>query len=177
MKIKHAGMVRQQGLIKLTILVDGDPSVIAEQVMGANEDPDERPWELEFKKYRKRRSLDANAYMWVLVDKLAEKLGANKEDVYREAIRDIPGVWQFACVQMKDADALARIWRSRGIGWQVDEIPSKIEGCKTLIFYKGSSEFDSKQMSMLIDYLVQQCKEQGIETMSPHELARLEGMV
>ena len=165
----------QKGRTKLTFEVEEDKETLGAYVLAVNEDPDERPWELELKRFRKKRSLDANAYMWVLVDKLADKLGARKEDVYREAIRDIPGVWQFACVQLKDADELARLWTGRGIGWQVDEMPSKIEGCKTLIFYKGSSEFDTKQMSTLIDYLVEECKAQHIETMSPDELSRLEG--
>lgn len=176
MKIKHVGMVRQKDLIKLTVYVDGDPSVISELVQGANEDPEEKPWELELKRFKKRRSLDANAYMWVLVDKLAAKLEVSREDVYREAIRDIPGVSTVGCFTSSMAPDIVKSWTSRGIGWQAIELPSKIKGCTNLQLFKGSSEYDSKQMAALIDCLVNECKEQGIETMSPKELARLEGM-
>lgn len=176
MKIKHVGMVRQKDLIKLTILVDGDPSVIAEQVMGANEDPDTKPWELELKKTKRRRSLDANAYAWVLIDKLAQKLRTDKVDVYRNVIRDIPGVSQIVCIQEGKAETLKSVWQSRGIGWQAEEMPSKIAGCVNMVLYYGSSVYDSEQMAAFIDALVKECKEQRIETMSPQELRRLEEM-
>ena len=162
----------KDGLSILTVLVDGDQAAIADMVMAANEDPD-KPWELDI--HRPLRSKEANQYMWVLADKLAKKLRITKEDVYREAIRDIPGVSQIVCVQDDDVDGLSRLWKKRGLGWQVEDFPSKIKGCTNLILYKGSSEYDTAQMSTLIDYLVEECKAQHIETMSPDELARLEG--
>lgn len=54
---------------------------------------------VEIKPYRPKRSLDANAYFFVLADKLASKLHITKEDVYREAIRDIGGVSETVCVK------------------------------------------------------------------------------
>ena len=44
---------------------------------------------VEIKKARKKRSLDANAYAWVLIDKIAEKTGIRRKEVYRNAIREI----------------------------------------------------------------------------------------
>ena len=54
-----------------------------------------------------------------------------------------------------------------------DVNPSKIEGCKNVTLYYGSSTYDTRQMSRLIDLVVQDCKEQGIETMTPFELDAL----
>ena len=39
--------------------------------------------------------------------------------------------------------------------------------------YKGSSEFDSKEMSIFIDGIIQECKQLNINTMTPDEIARL----
>ena len=166
----------KSGLIKLTALVEGDKAAIAEMVVAANEDPDERPWELELKKVKKRRSLDANAYAWVLIDRLAARLGTSKEEVYRETIRNIPGVSEIVCCRQSAAHSLMETWKGRGIGWQAEEMPSKIKGCVNVVLYYGSSVYDSRQMSALIDELVRECHEQRIETMGPEEIRRLEGL-
>lgn len=122
---------------------------------------------------RNRRSLDANAYFWVLCDHLAEETGIPKADIYREAIRDIGGNTEYVCVPSEGADKLCDGWRRNGIGWMAETMPSKIEGCTNVILYYGSSTFDSKQMSRLIDNIVQDCQAVGIETKTPDELALL----
>ena len=128
---------------------------------------------LECKKWRNRRSLDANAYMWTLVDKIAQKTRQKPADVYRHAIKEIPGNSTLVCVQNKAKDVLQQQWQSKGLGWQTDELPSKIEGCTNIVLYYGSSVYDATQMSLLIDSIVDEAKELGIETMTPFEL---EGM-
>ena len=39
--------------------------------------------------------------------------------------------------------------------------------------YYGSSQYNTKQMSRLIDMVVEGAKELGIETLTPEELARI----
>lgn len=129
--------------------------------------------EISIKKARKRRSLDANAYAWVLMDKLAAKLGEKKEEIYRHAIRDVGGNSDIVCVQLRAVDKLRESWSRNGIGWVSDTMPSKIDGCQNVILYYGSSTFDSSQMSRFIDNLVQDCKAIGIETMPPDRLNAL----
>jgi hypothetical protein len=131
---------------------------------------------VEVKPFRQRRSLDANAYCWVLMDKLAEKLHKSKVEIYREYIRDIGGNSDTLCVQNRALERVCQGWSRNGIGWLTDTFPSKIEGCTNVICYYGSSEYDTEQMSRLIDLIVQDCKEQGIETMTPGELAKLKAM-
>lgn len=130
-------------------------------------------YELSIKQKRKKRSLDANAYAWVLIDKLAEKLGRSKIEIYRQYIRDIGGVSETVCVLKKAAEKLVDGWKKNGIGWQADTIPSKIDGCVNVVLYFGSSTYDTAQMSRLIDMIVQDCKQFGIETMTPFELDAL----
>ena len=128
---------------------------------------------LECKKWRNRRSLDANAYMWTLVDKIAKKTRQKPVDVYRHAIKEIPGNSTLVCVQDKAKDVLQQQWQAKGLGWQTEELPSKIEGCTNIMLYYGSSVYNTTQMSMLIDSIVEEAKALGIETLTPYEL---EGM-
>lgn len=128
---------------------------------------------LKVGKKNKKRSLDSNAYFWILVDKLSQRLNLPKEEIYRNAIRNIGGVSEIVCVQNKAVEKLCQGWQKMGIGWQTDTMPSKIEGCTNVVLYYGSSTYDQKQMTSLIDNIVQDCKAVGIETMTPTELARL----
>lgn len=121
-------------------------------------------------KAKKQRTREANAYAWVLIDKIAAVMRLSKEEVYRNAIRDIGGNSEIVCVQEKAYEKLRRCWVKNGIGWQVEEMPSKITGCVNAILYYGSSAYDTQQMSILIDRLVQDAKALGIETMPPDKL-------
>lgn len=125
------------------------------------------------KEEKKKRSLDSNAYFWSLLDKLSAVLHKSKEEIYREAIKDIGGVSEIVCVKTEAVSMLVKAWVDRGLGWQADVVPSKIKGCSNVILYYGSSMYDSKQMSRLIDHVVQDCKACGIETLPPEELERL----
>ena len=132
---------------------------------------------VEIKKARKKRSLDANAYAWVLIDKIAEKTGVRKTEVYRNAIKEIGGVSDAVCVVNKAVDRLREGWESNGVGWQTETMPSKIDGCTNVILYYGSSTYDSKQMASLIDLLIQDAEQLGIPTITPQEEARLIGQM
>lgn len=130
---------------------------------------------VEIKEYRPKRSLDSNGYLWVLCDKIAERIGISKAEVYRKAIKEIGGNSDTVCVMEKAADALCNGWEHNGLGWVTERFPSKIDGCVNVTLYYGSSTYDSATMSRLIDSLIEDAKELGIETMTPQELARLEG--
>jgi hypothetical protein len=131
---------------------------------------------IEIKPYRARRSLDANAYAWVLMDRLAEKLNESKENIYREYIRNIGGNSEIVCVKNSAVERLCDGWSKNGIGWQTDTFTSKLEGCTNVILYYGSSTYDSAQMARLLDLIIQDCKEQGIPTETPDEIARLKAL-
>lgn len=129
--------------------------------------------DVDIKKHRQKRSLDANAYCWVLLDKLADATGIKKTDIYRSLIREIGGNSTCVCVQDAALDDLRIGWQRNGIGWIAEPFPSKIEGCTNLCLYYGSSTYDTRQMSKLIDLVVEECKAQGIETMPPEQLSAL----
>lgn len=118
---------------------------------------------------RERRSNDANDYCWVLCQKLAEKLSDDgvtytSEQIYRHAIRQT-GEPTYLPIRDDAVNAWLRNWRSKGVGWIADKLgPSKLNGYTKIVTYQGSSTYDSKEMSRLIDFLVEECQEQGIET-------------
>lgn len=126
---------------------------------------------IKIAKFREKRSLDMNAYAWVLMDKLAEKTGVTKTEVYRSYIKEIGGNSDVVCVKNEALDKLCEGWEHNGIGWQTDTMPSKLDGCTNVILYYGSSTYDKAQMKRLIDNIIQDCKEQGIQTATPAEIA------
>ena len=130
---------------------------------------------IEIKPYRNKRSLDANAYAWVLMDKIASKLRITKEEVYRQAIKNIGGVSDTVCVKTEAVEKLCAGWRNQGIGWQTETLPSKLDGCTNVILYYGSSCYDKEQMHRLLDNIIEDCRSLGIETKSPEEISSLLG--
>ena len=124
----------------------------------------------EIKLKRPKRSLDANAYCFVLLDKLSAALQTSKEELYQRYVKEIGGVSEIVCVPSKAVNRLAAIWEDKGLGWQTDTFPSKIKGCTNMILYYGSSVYDTKQMSRLIDQIVQDCTAIGIETRPQEEI-------
>lgn len=127
----------------------------------------------ELKVWSDKRSLDANAYAWVLIDRIAAEIREDKVSVYRASIREIGGNSQLVCAQDADVEKLTRCWERNGLGWVAETMPSKLPGCTNVLLYYGSSVYDAAQMSLLIDHLIQDAKELGIETLPPAELERL----
>lgn len=128
---------------------------------------------IKLEQYREKRSLNANAYMWQLCAKIAEKIGGNltKEDVYRQNIRD-GNVFETILVKCEAVKSFINLWESRGIGWiaVIAGMNWGIGKYSTIFAYKGSSEYNSKEMSSLIDRVVLEAKELGIETMTSNEI-------
>lgn len=106
--------------------------------------------DFDIKRKRKRRSLDANAYMWALCTEIGNVLKISKEEVYRHNIRE-GGEYTPLPIKDEAVEDFSKKWASRGIGWFCDIVGnSKLPGYKLVFAYYGSSEYDSKQMSMLI---------------------------
>ena len=124
------------------------------------------------KKYRQKRSLDANAYCWVLLDKLSAKLNKPKVELYRELIKGVGDNSVLICAKNKAVEALISGWEHNGTGWVTDTLPSKLDGCTNVILYYGSSTYDTAQMSRLTSLIVEECEQQGIPTETPNEIAQ-----
>lgn len=131
-------------------------------------------YDLEVKEHRQKRSLDANAYAWVLIHKLAESMKLSPVEVYREAIRNVGNNFTPMCVRQQDAERLKKNWSIHGLGWLCEDLgQSQVQGCVNIACYHGSSCYNSTQMAALIDNLVQDCKALDIETLPPEKLAMM----
>lgn len=126
----------------------------------------------------RRRSLDANAYAWKLMDQIAEALTVKRAwpmtavEVYRDAILQIPSVSETLLVRKDAAQRLREGWSHNGIGWQSKAMPAADPGYVTVVLYYGSSTYDARQMGALIDYLISLAKELGVSTDTPEQIER-----
>lgn len=121
---------------------------------------------IEVKQYRNRRSLDANAYLWVLLQKMAEVLRTDKWSLYLQMLKQY-GKFTYIVVKPNAVEAVKKQWRECEEIGEID-----INGTKAvqMLCYYGSSTYDTKEMSVLIDGVVSECQELGIETLPPNEL-------
>lgn len=132
---------------------------------------------LEIKKYRAKRSLDANAYLWVLLDKLSDKIGAPRMELYIQALKDY-GTFEYVPLRKKDihlAQAYYRIVIDRRTE-KVKDINGNEEELHLLQCYKGSSKYDTKEMSRLIKGVFDDCRQVGIpeaDLLTPDEILEL----
>lgn len=126
----------------------------------------------EIKEYREKRTLDANAYAWVLLGKLQDKLNVPKEDIYRDLIRNI-GSYEVIPIKNEAVDKFKEAWSIKGLGWLTETTESKLEGYTNILAYYGSSVYNSKEMTRLIELIIQECKQLDIETKSEAEIDSL----
>lgn len=121
----------------------------------------------DIKEYKEKRSLSQNAYAWKLITELGNVLRKSKEEVYMQMLKDYG--------QSEIVVILSKV-NLHGYFKYYDKIRDvKINGniFTQYKIYKGSSEYDSKEMSVFIDGIVQECQNVGIETMTSYEIARL----
>lgn len=130
--------------------------------------------EIKTKKYRPKRSKNANSYMWELCEQIAEAVNISKEDVYIDAIKHRGIYKDFEPLPVGDARTLAVCWSNNGTGWFCEQVDFAEDGEKVIMrCYYGSSCYNTKQMSRLIDYIVEEAKNLDIETLTPDELLNL----
>ena len=129
-----------------------------------NQDKDKK---FTIKEFKEKRSLDQNAYAWKLINEIGNVLRKSKEEVYLQMLRDYGQGEIVSILSSINPKGYFKYYEKIGIGM----INNK-EFTHYMI-YKGSSEFDRKEMSIFIDGIVQECKQLGISTLTPDEIALL----
>lgn len=123
--------------------------------------------------YSEKRSLTQNSYMWVLLNQLGIKLGLSKLEVYKTYVKDY-GVFEILPIKNEAVDRFKKNWSKNGLGWFVEELgESKLNGFTKLIAYYGSSVYDSKEMSRILEAIIRDCEEQRIHTLTMNEMLKL----
>lgn len=126
------------------------------------------------KEYKPKRSLSQNAYLWVLLNEIAKKVNRSKEAVYREFVKDY-GVFEILPIRNEAVENFKFKWGKNGLGWITEDLgESKMKGFTKVIAYYGSSTYNRTEMQRLIDAVVSECQDLGIQTMSLADIALLQ---
>lgn len=125
--------------------------------------------EIEVKK--KKRSKNANSYYWSLLQELCFELNLDLIQEYRKRVKEL-GICQTFVLDTKNLATFERLWTDRGVAWFIEKVEEN--GNKTTInAYYGSSSYNSKQFSRLLDNLVQDCRSVGIQTLEDRDIEDL----
>lgn len=123
-----------------------------------------KPVTIEVKKESKKRSLDANSFLWALCSDIGRAMTPplSKEDVYRKAIKAV-GVYTPVVVVVWDIETIRRRWEEHGTGWFVEIADDAGTGRKMIHLYYGSSTYTVDEMRLLLDWLVDQAEQMEIK--------------
>lgn len=124
----------------------------------------------EIKEYKEKRSLSQNSYCWHLINEIANILRKAKEDIYLEMLKSYGQSQIVSMLSSIEPDGYFKYYEKIGTG-----IVNEKEFTHYKI-YKGSSEMDTREMSILLDGVIEEAKALGIQTMTPIELAKLREM-
>lgn len=157
------------GKPKISFLIDGrDKLSDIEQLRGLK-------LKIEAKKYIKKRTINANNYFWKLLQELCELAEIDTVEEYKRRIKEL-GIFRRFKIEAENIKTFEKMWNAQGIAWFCEVADTTYIGnteFKIINAYYGSSSFNSKQMSRLIDGVVQDCKVYGIETKSQQEINSL----
>ncbi len=122
---------------------------------------------IDLKKYRNKRSLNANAYAWKLIGEIADIIRTGKDEVYLKMLKRYG--------QSELVSVLSHIPVEHYFKYYEEAGESDLNGksFKHYRVYKGSSEFDTREMSVLIDGIVSEAKNLGIQTETPEQIANM----
>lgn len=170
-ELKDLTLCRDGGQL-LTIKVQGDARQTFDELNG-------RQVTVDIKPFHARRSLTANAYFHALVNQLARKLGISDAECKRRLVFDYGTLIRgedgrvAGIILPKTVDA-ERSLPDTYAKWYADNtVNGKEVSCYLL--YTPTHLMDSKEMAQLIDGTIDECRQFGIETMTPQELERLQG--
>jgi hypothetical protein len=109
-----------------------------------------------------------------MLHEMAGKTGRKPEAIYRDYIRDF-GVCEIIPIREDAVERWRSVWKSKGYGWLTEDMGEcrNLKGYHYIKCFYGSSSYNTKEMSQLIDAVVQDCKDLGIDTMTYDELERM----
>ncbi len=124
-------------------------------------------WDIKIDKHREKRSLEANAYSWVLQNEISNVLRLSKEEVHFQMLKDYG--------QRDYISALASVNIANYYDYFEEKSTFKQNGklFKSYVIYRGTHTYDSREMSIFIDGVVQEARNLGIETLEDREIEKL----
>ena len=136
-----------------------------------------RAYELTVKEHRKKRSQDANAKLWAILGEMSTVLHIPPEEIYQGYIPDVGGNYWIVPVKTEAVGKVSEDWCRGHIGRLADDMgpcmSKDLQGFRNLKLYRGSSEYDSATFSRLLELVMQDCHQIGIEVLSEREKSLL----
>lgn len=158
------------GKLNITLQIDTIPSDDIRQLTKKDEKGNLPLLNIIVKLFKKKRSLDANGYLWVLCTKIAEVVESSKDEIYEEMLQKYGYLYKddngYVPITIKADDDISRVDGH----WKFYKSNGKFA---SYLKIKGTSEYDTAEMAKFIDMVVLEAKELGIETMTPTELNRM----
>ena len=163
-RLKNVSIAFETHKLILSFEIDGEPGDIEKYF---NTDLD-----ISFDKRRKKRSLDANACLWGCLGRIAEENGTDNWTEYLRSLRSY-GKYTYINIKPEAVEDLRRQWREIdvvGDAFVIDEITGEISKMKQVLCFYGSSTYNSKEFSRLLDGVISDMKDLGLETPASEEL-------
>jgi hypothetical protein len=139
--------------------------------------------DVKLKQHKEKRSLDANAYYWCLLTKLARIHGWSNAEAHNRMLRDygqyerVEG--QLIAIPLPDTDQTEREVLNK-MEYHLALSPKvtimKGETKRVYLLLRGSSTYNTEEMARLISGLIEECRYSGIpdsEIMTPFEKQKL----
>lgn len=167
-KIQNITKDYLSGQLQITFAIN-EPSAIN----AVNDIKDCEKLSIRAVQFREKRSLDANAYAWVLFTKIADAVNSSKDEIYEEMLQKYGVLYQdddgYITVTVRDDVDMSKIQGH----WKFYKGNGKFS---SYLMIKGSSEYNTAEMAKFIDAVVLEAKELGIETLPPDELERMKSL-
>lgn len=154
--------------INHTDIAHAEISVVVDKSALQNLPAQDKPMEIILQTIKKKRSLSANAYCWVLFNEIAKSIKSTAVNVYKAAIRDV-GVYELMYMPICAVDRFIDTWNAKGDGWQAELLEAEYQGLSCVKAYYGSSTYNTSEMARLIDWAIDEAEGLGIETLTPDQ--------
>ena len=119
-------------------------------------------------KHRDRRSLDANALLWLCLGRIAEALRTDKWEVYLQMLKRY-GKYTYICVKPNVVDAVKSQWRECE---EIGRVDINGKEAVQMLCYFGSSTLNTKEFSVLLDGVISEMSEMGLEVPASEDMRR-----
>ena len=129
---------------------------------------DDEKLSIKIVKYRKKRSLDANGLLWYCLGQIAASLQADKWDIYLQMLKRY-GKYTYICVKPNMVESVKAQWRESEVIGEVN-----INGAEAvqMLCYFGSSTYNTQEFSVLLDGVISEMHEMGLEVPPSTEMKR-----
>lgn len=159
-------IVTLAGELRVTLSISKDDKERCISLL--NEMSKDKLMNIEIKPFRQKRSLDANAMLWACLGDMSRKLSVDSWELYKQELQKY-GKFDYAIIRRKAVGSFMKEWRTAR---EIGEIEIHGEKAVQLQCFYGSSTYDSKEFSDLLNGVIADMKDLGLEPPPSREIER-----